>query len=67
MLAGALKVLDAEIGRRPFVAGERPTIADCTLLAALEFGEFAGVPLDPAHANVTRWYAAFKERPSAQA
>jgi glutathione S-transferase len=67
MLAGALRVLDTEIGRRPFVAGERPTIADCTLLAALEFGEFAGVPLDPAYANVTRWYAAFKERPSAQA
>lgn len=67
LLAGALKVLDAEIGRRRFVAGERPTIADCTLLAALEFGEFAGVPLDPAYANVGRWYAAFKERPSAQA
>jgi glutathione S-transferase len=67
MLAGALKVLDTEIGQRPFVAGERPSIADCTLLAALEFGEFAGVPLDPAYANVTRWYTAFKGRPSAQA
>jgi glutathione S-transferase len=67
MLAGALRVLDAEIGRRPFVAGERPTIADCTLYAGLEFGEFAGVPLDPALANVSRWYAGFKERPSAQA
>jgi glutathione S-transferase len=67
MLAGALKVLDAEIGRRPFVAGDRPTIADCTLVAALEFGEFAGVPLDPAFTNVARWHAAFRERPSAQA
>ena len=66
-MAVSLKVLDARIGQRPFVAGERPTIADCTLLAALEFGDFAQVPLDPSFTNVTRWYAAFKQRPSAQA
>jgi glutathione S-transferase len=66
-LAAVLKVLDAEIGKRPFVAGDKPTIADCTLLAALEFGEFAGLPVDPAYPNVTRWYHAFKERPSAAA
>ena len=66
-LATNLKVLDTAIGRRPFVAGERPTIADCTLLAALDFGAFAGVPLDPGYTNVSRWYTAFRERPSAQA
>ena len=62
-----LKVLDARIGGQPFVAGERPSIADCTLLAALDFANFAGVPLDPTNKNVVRWYAGFKERPSAQA
>jgi glutathione S-transferase len=67
MLAGTLRVLDAEIDGRPFVAGARPSIADCTLFAALAFAEFAGEPLDPAYANVARWYAAFRERPSAQA
>lgn len=66
-LAGTLRVVDDKIGTRPFVAGERATIADCTLFAALEFGEFAAVPLDPAFANVTRWYTDFKQRPSAQA
>ena len=66
-LAVNLKVMDDAIGSRPFVAGERPSIADCTLLAALEFGEFAGVPLDPGLKNVARWYTAFKQRPSAQA
>ena len=66
-LAANLKVLDAKIDRGPFVAGSRPSIADCTLLAALEFAEFAQVPLDPAFKNVTRWYAGFKERPSARA
>ena len=66
-LAASLKLLDEKIGKQPFVAGQRPTIADCTLLAALEFAEFAQVQIDPSCANVTRWYAAFKERPSAQA
>jgi glutathione S-transferase len=66
-LTTALKVLDAAIGSKPFVAGERPTIADCTLLAALEFAEFAQAPIDPECKNVSRWYAKFKERPSAQA
>lgn len=65
-VAAALKVLDERIGARPFVAGSRATIADCTLVAALDFGQFAGVPLDPKFANVARWYAAFKQRPSAR-
>jgi len=66
-LAGSLKVLAAAIGSKPFVAGERPTIADCTLFAALEFAEFTQLPIDPGCRNVARWYAAFKERPSASA
>ena len=66
-LAGTLKVVDQKIAQHPFVAGERPTIADCTLLAALDFAEFAGVAIDPAFANVARWHADFKKRPSATA
>ena len=65
-LATNLKVLDARIAKGPFVAGERPSIADCTLLAALDFANFAAVPLDPAYKNVVRWYAGFKERPGAR-
>jgi len=66
-LRGSLRVLDAAIGAKPFVAGERPTIADCTLFAALEFAEFSQAPIDPECKNVARWYRAFKERPSAAA
>ena len=66
-LAGTLKVVDEKIGKTPFAAGVRPTIADCTLFAALEFADFAGIPLDPAFTNVGRWYADFKKRPSAAA
>src|SRR5262245_50178015 len=66
-LNAALKVLDQHIGNRPFVVGDKPTIADCTLYAALEFAEFAQVPIDPALKNLARWHSAFKQRPSAQA
>jgi len=66
-LANTLKVLDAIIERKPFVAGDHPTIADCTLLAAMEFAEFAQAPVDASAKNVHRWYEEFKKRPSASA
>jgi len=66
-LNAALKVLDDRIGSQPFVAGGRPSIADCTLLAALDFAGFAGIELDPAFKNIARWQQSFKQRPSAAA
>jgi glutathione S-transferase len=62
-----LSILDGIVGKGPFVAGARPSIADCTLYAAFDFAQFAGVPMDPECVNLQRWYATFKERPSAQA
>ena len=62
-----LKVLDGEIGDNPFVAGDNPTVADCTLYSTLDFGDYVGQPLDPAFANITRWRADFSKRPSASA
>ncbi len=67
MLKGALRILDRIVGKGPFVAGARPTIADCTLYAAFDFAQFAGVPIDPECGNLQKWYATFKERPSASA
>jgi glutathione S-transferase len=67
-LAASLRVIDAAIGTRPFACGARPTIADCTLFAALEFAAFGNVAIDfAALPNLSRWYEAFKQRPSAQA
>lgn len=67
-LAASLRVIDATIGTKPFVCGTRPTIADCTLFAALEFAAFGNVAIDfAALPNLARWYEAFKQRPSAQA
>jgi glutathione S-transferase len=64
-LAANLTVLDHKIGDKPFVMGNEPTIADCTLFAAIKFGEFAGTPLDRGFRNVARWFDAFAKRPSA--
>lgn len=61
-----LAVLDAEVGDRPFVAGDRPTIADCTLFAAFKFAEVAEIDIAPGR-NLDRWFAEFSRRPSASA
>jgi glutathione S-transferase len=66
-LASTLAILDTKIGANKFVAGDQPTIADCTLLAALQFAEFAQVEIDPKFKNIHRWYESFKQRPSAAA
>lgn len=61
----AIRGLDELIGEGPFVAGgASPTIADCTLVASIEFAMFAGLELDPNLANIVRWWTAFSQRPS---
>ena len=61
-----LAMLDDWLAKRPFVAGERVTVGDCTLFAALSFGGFFGIEVDPSLANVTRWFGEFAQRPSTQ-
>ena len=61
----ALHALDPQLGDgRPFVAGERVTVGDCTLFAAFNFGQFFGVKPDPAFENIVRWWERFRQRPS---
>jgi len=61
-LPAALERLDAEIGDGPFVMGDRVTIADCTLLAGLNFGSFGGYEVDEKFANVRRWHELYTGR-----
>lgn len=66
-LPAALGHLDGQLADgRPFVAGERPSIADCTLQAALQFARFGQVSIDPGFSNVARWDREYRERPSAR-
>ncbi len=51
---------------RPFLAGERPSVADCTLAAAFQFARFGGVEIDTSFENLAHWDEAFRSRPSAK-
>ena len=62
-----LTVVDGEIGERPFVAGDRPTVADCTLYSTLDFAAKVGLVIPETLRNVLRWQREFAERPSAGA
>ena len=59
--------LDGEMADRPFVAGDRYTIADITLLIGVDFGRVSDIRIDPKHKNLTRWYGEASSRPSARA
>jgi glutathione S-transferase len=59
--------LDTELAGRSFVAGDRYTIADITLLIGIDFGRISKIRIDPEHKNLARWYGEVSSRPSAKA
>jgi len=59
--------LDGELASRPFVAGERYTIADITALCAVDFGRVSDIRIQPEQKNLARWYELVSTRPSAKA
>ncbi|MEM7220932.1 MAG: glutathione S-transferase family protein [Pseudomonadota bacterium] len=48
---------------RPFVMGDRVTVADCTLQAALQFLRFRELEDLSAHPQAARWSEAYRARP----
>lgn len=52
-------------GRR-FLAGERVTVADCTLAAALQFARFGELPVLDDAPRLRDWNAMFREREAAK-
>lgn len=68
ILPEGLRLLDTRLADgRPFVAGERLSIADCTLAAALQFARFGKVEIEPTFAHLLRWDARYRERAAAKA
>jgi glutathione S-transferase len=59
--------LDGELSSRPFVAGERYTIADITALCAIDFGRVSDIRIAPEQKHLQRWHDAVSSRPSAKA
>jgi glutathione S-transferase len=63
----AMEIVDEALRDRPFIAGDRFTVADVTGLVALDFAKSAriGIPAELIH--LIRWHDALKARPSAAA
>ena len=59
--------LDEVLADRPFIAGERYTIADITALCGIDFGKVSDIRIQPEQKNLARWYESVKSRPSAKA
>jgi glutathione S-transferase len=59
--------LDAMIGAKPFLCGERYSIADIDALVVVDFAKWIKLELPEAAANARRWYGTVAARPSAQA
>ena len=59
--------LDGLMGAKPFVTGNKISLADILLFAVLDFMMSVGQPLDPANKNLTAWFDRMKARPSAAA
>lgn len=57
--------LEAQIGDKPYIAGDALTVADLLLFCFVEFGEKVGQGLDPAHVHLTAWRERMAARPSA--
>jgi glutathione S-transferase len=63
----AMAHVDRELADRPFIVGDRFSIADITGLVALDFARTARIALPEELANLRRWHADLSARPSAKA
>jgi glutathione S-transferase len=62
-----LELLDGELAKREFIAGDRFSIADITAMVTVDFMKPARLAMPEGAANVKRWHAAVSARPSAKA
>jgi glutathione S-transferase len=63
----AMEIVDTALRDRPFIAGDRFTVADITGLVALDFAKSGRIAIPPELVHLNRWHAALKARPSAAA
>lgn len=60
--------LDSELADgRPFIAGDRYTVADITALCGIDFGRVSGIGVGDERPHLLRWHAAVSARPSTKA
>ena len=62
-----LEWLDSELAGRPYIAGDRFTIADITAMVGIDFGRPSEIRIQPHQTNLARWHQSVASRPSAKA
>lgn len=62
-----MAILDSELASREFAAGDEYSVADITGMIAIDFCKPARIVVPEEFANLRRWHAALKARPSAEA
>lgn len=62
-----LEWADKELATREFIAGERFSVADITMLCAVDFMKPSRIAMPENLGNVKRWHAVVSARPSARA
>ena len=68
LLAERFAWFEHELGTRPYLAGDRFTVADITAMCAVDFGKVSSIRIDPAtHPHLASWHRRVGERPSAKA
>lgn len=64
---GFLDTLEERLAASVYVAEQSFSIADITLLCALDFARVVKIRPSEQHVNIARWYADVSARPSAKA
>jgi glutathione S-transferase len=62
-----LQLLDGELAKREFIAGDNYSVADITAQVTVDFMKPARLTIPDELTNVKRWHAAVSARPSAKA
>jgi glutathione S-transferase len=61
-----MRWLDIELAKRPFITGDRYTIADITAQCALILGKNTGTPIPDDLHHLARWFRDVSKRPTAR-
>lgn len=63
----SFELFDKRLADNEFIAGDSYSVADITAVCAIDFGKVSKIRLSDEEPNLSRWYAAMKERPSTKA
>ena len=66
-LIDSLRLINDRLGEAPYIAGDHYSIADITLLCAVDFMKPTKIKVPEDHTHLLRWYERVNARPSAAA